>query len=277
MEGIRDMSLVLTLREQCPAPDDLRGVSPRLLGALTPSEAARQPLSPGPGAGDIGTLFKVSDNGSAHPDRLIVRTGARRLDGLGRNLDGGCLRVEGHAGAALGQDMQAGEIVVDGDCGDFAGCGMRGGSIRVLGDAGHFLAGALHDARQGMAGGTLVVHGRAADRAGHRMRRGLVLVGQGCGAACGAGMLAGTLVTPSCGPLPGLGLRRGSLVLRQAPELAITYNGSGLVDLNWLRLLARVCAAHMPDLLPPQAQVQARRHCGDLACGGKGEILVLAP
>ncbi|MDE1952851.1 MAG: formylmethanofuran dehydrogenase subunit C [Betaproteobacteria bacterium] len=269
------MSLVLTLREQSPAPDDLRGLTPRLLGALTPSEAARQPLSPRPGAGDIGTLFKVSDNGNAHPDLLIVRTGARRLDGLGRNLDGGCLRIEGHAGAALGQDLQAGEIVVDGDCGDFAGCGMRGGLIRVLGDAGHCLAAALHDTRQGMAGGTLVVHGRAGDRAGHRMRRGLVLVGEGCGAACGAGMLAGTLVTPRCGPLPGLGLRRGSLLLRQAPEFPITYNACGAVDLTWLRLLARAAAAWLPGLLPLHGLAQ--RHCGDLACGGKGEILVLAP
>lgn len=269
------MSLVLTLREQSPAPDDLRGLTPRLLGALTPSEAARQPLSPGPGAGDIGTLFKVSDNGNAHPDLLIVRTGARRLDGLGRNLDGGCLRIEGHAGAALGQDMQAGEIVVDGDCGDFAGCGMRGGLIRVLGDAGHGLAGALHDTRQGMAGGTLVVHGSAGDRAGHRMRRGLVLVGRGCADACGAGMLAGTIVTPRCGATPGLGLRRGSLIVQCPPaDLPVTFNDSGPVDLTWLRLLSRAAADWLPGLLP--AAGSARRYCGDLACGGKGEILVLA-
>ena len=269
------MSLILTLREQAPASNDLRGLTPRLLGALTPDAAARQPLSPSPGAAAIGTLFMASDNGRDNPELLIVRTGARRLDGLGRGLDGGCLRVEGHAGAALGQDMQAGEIVVDGDCGDFAGSGMHGGLIRVLGDAGHFLAGALHDARLGMAGGTLVVLGSAGDRAGHRMRRGLVLVGEACGAACGAGMLAGTLVTPHCAGMPGLGLRRGSLVLLQAPELPITYNDSGMVDLTWLRLLARTCAAQIPDLLPPHAQ--ARRHCGDLACGGQGEILVLAP
>lgn len=269
------MSLVLTLREQVPANDDLRGLTPQLLGALSPDEAARQPLSPNPGADVVGTLFTVSDNGDGRPEMLIIRTGARRLNGLGRDLNGGCLRIEGHAGAMLGQDMRAGEIEVEGDCGDFAGCGMRGGQIRVRGNAGDFVGGALHNTRQGMAGGVLLVHGRAGDRAGDHMRRGLVLVGGGCGDACGADMLAGTIVTPSCAGMPGLGLRRGSLVLQQAPaELPASFNYSGMVDLVWLRLLARACAPLLPNLLAGHGR--AGRHCGDLSVGGKGEILVLS-
>jgi Formylmethanofuran dehydrogenase subunit C len=269
------MSLILTLREQAPASNDLRGLTPRLLGALTPDAAARQPLSPSPGAAAIGTLFMASDNGRDNPELLIVRTGARRLDGLGRGLDGGCLRVEGHAGAALGQDMQAGEIVVDGDCGDFAGSGMHGGLIRVLGDAGHFLAGpCTMPAWAWPAEPWWCLAARATAQA------------TACAVAwCWWAKLAARPAALACWPaplspqhcagMPGLGLRRGSLVLLQAPELPITYNDSGMVDLTWLRLLARTCAAQIPDLLPPHAQ--ARRHCGDLACGGQGEILVLAP
>lgn len=267
------MTRVLTLRDGARPPDGLSTLAPRRLAGLSLADTER--LRPDPrAAAALGDWFSVHDEGAAHDGLLVVRTGTARLHGLGRGLDGGCLRIEGHAGAMLARDMRAGEIVVDGDCGDFAASGMRGGRLRVLGDAGHFLGAALPDTRQGMNGGEVVVHGRAGDRAGWAMRRGLVLVGQGCGAHCAAGMLAGTLVTPACGDVPALGLRRGSLVLtRDTPALAATFNAGTAVDLCWLRLLARHARAWLPELLDPVAE--GLRVSGDLACGGKGEILLL--
>lgn len=267
------MTRVLTLREGARPPQDLSDLAPRRLAGLSTPAVERLALGGRPSE-LLGEYFEVHEEGATRDELLVVRTGSSRLHGLGRGLDGGCLRIEGHAGAMLGRDMRAGDIVVDGDCGDFAASGMRGGRVRVLGDAGNFLGAALWDTRQGMNGGEVVVHGRAGDRAGWAMRRGLLLVGEGCGAHCAAGMLAGTLVTPGCADLPGLGLRRGSLLLtREAPALAATFNPGGEVDLGWLRLLARHARAWLPELLEPCPR--GLRLCGDLASAGKGEILLL--
>lgn len=267
--------LVLMLRAAEPLPDDLRAIRPLALAGLDPLEAARRPLGDATAGPRIGDLFDVATDARSAPDRLTVVTGALRPDFLGRELDGGTLHIVGDAGAGLGHGMRAGTIEVSGNCGDYVASAMRGGLIRVVGDAGDHAGGALHGERHGMAGGVVAIHGRAGARAGDRMRRGLMLIGQRCGEACAAGMLAGTIVTPECDGTPAIGLRRGSLVLLRRPAaLPPTFNDSGPVDLAWLRLLARAAAPWLPGLLPPGGR--GRRYCGDLACGGKGEILVLA-
>lgn len=267
-------ALILTLRDGVPAPDDLRRLQPLALSGMDAAQAARTPLSDDAKSPTIGELFDVSADTHGEPSRLTLVTGKRPLDFLGHGMTGGELRIVGDAGAALGYGLRDGMITVEGDCGDFAACDMRSGLIRVMGDAGHYLAGSLHGHRRGMAGGVLVIHGRAGDRVGYRMRRGLILVAQGCAEACGASMLAGTIVTPRCIGMPGLGLRRGSVILQVPPTgLPATFNDSGPVDLTWLRLLARKTAEWLPGLLTIDGR--ARRYCGDLCFGGKGEILVL--
>jgi len=96
------------------------------------------------------------------------------------------------------------------------------------------------------------------------------------GAACGARMLAGTVaVAGGCAGSPGFGLRRGSLILGEAPaSLSATFNDSGVVELAWLKLLRRHAQAFLPDVVP--ATARCRRYMGDLAFGGKGEVLVPA-
>jgi formylmethanofuran dehydrogenase subunit C len=122
----------------------------------------------------------------------------------------------------------------------------------------------------------VAVEGNAGDRLGDRMRRGLILVRGQAGDACGARLLAGTLVVAGgCGTQPGAGLRRGSLILGRRPEaIPPSFNDSGRVDLSYLGLLHRHAESFLPGLLP--ASTQAHRYMGDLAFGGKGEILVLA-
>lgn len=265
--------LVLTLCSGVILPDELDALQPLAMAGVGAAQAARMPVSARAESPVIGELFDVTVDDGAEIDQLTLRCGSQRLNALGRGMAGGSLRIEGDAGAGLGRGMTGGSIVVEGDCGDFAASGMRAGFIRVEGRAGHFLGGAMHGDLHGMAGGVVAVRRGAGDRAGHRMRRGLLLVGGDCGEACGAGMLAGTIAAARCAGMPGLGLRRGSLLLQQEPAAwPVTFNDSGLVDLAWLGLLAAASQAWLPGFLP--ANSQARRHCGDLACGGKGEILI---
>ena len=53
---------------------------------------------------------------------------------------------------------------------------MRAGAITVSGDAGAFVGSARAGHTQGMTGGAIVVRGNAGDRAGDRMRRGLLMI-----------------------------------------------------------------------------------------------------
>ena len=112
---------------------------------------------------------------------------------------------------------------------------------------------------------------------GERMRRGLILVGGNAGPWAAANMLAGTVVVAGeCGPNPGLGLRRGSLILLRAPPgLPATFNDGGVHDFLFLTLLDRhLRGLGAPIDRFPTLEPRMRRYSGDLACGGAGEILV---
>lgn len=265
---------VLTLRDGVPPPPQAWRLHPGAFAGLSASDVLRVPLGEDANSPLVGDYFSARSGSDADDSELVLRTGEQRLDGLGGQMREGLLRVEGHAGAELANGMRGGTLLVEGDCGDFAACGMEGGLVRVAGNAGDWLGGAMLGERTGMRGGTVAVAGSAGARAGYRMRRGLILVGQDCGDTCGAGMLAGTIVAQRCFGVPGLGLRRGTLVFREAPATpCATFNDSGPVSISWLRLLARTTMQWLPQPLPPEGQ--AHRYCGDMACGGKGELLVL--
>jgi hypothetical protein len=83
--------------------------------------------------------------------------------------------------------------------------------------------------------------GRAGDRAGDRMRRGFVLIEGDCGDYCASRMLAGTLVVLGrAGRSPGLGMRRGTLLLGSMPaSILATFNDGGPYEAVFLELLYR--------------------------------------
>lgn len=252
---------------------DMSGVLPETLAGKSTSEIAATMLLLDGHPIALGELFAVAPGSG---DTLVIQGDARHLDYLGKDMTVGVLRVEGSAGHYAGQGLRGGELVIAGNCGDFAANGMRGGLLRIHGNAGDWLGAALIGDRAGMAGGVVAVAGDAGDRLGDRMRRGLILVRGRAGDACGARMLAGTLViAEGCAGAPGFGLRRGSLILGKAPEsLSATFNDSGVVELSWLNLLRRHADAFLPGVVPETSR--ARRHMGDLAFGGKGEVLVPA-
>ena len=263
----------LSLRAVPNGRVDMTGVLPETLAGRSADDIGKQIIHLAGSPLMLGDLFEVDVD---ETDMLVIRTDSDRLDCLGKGMNTGCLRVEGPAGHYAAQEMRGGELDIHGDAGDGAANGMRGGLLRIRGNAGDWLGAALIGDRTGMAGGVVAVEGDAGDRLGDRMRRGLILVRGQAGDACGARLLAGTLVVAGgCGTQPGTGLRRGSLILGRRPDaIPLSFNDSGRVDLSYLGLLHRHAESFLPGLLP--ASTQAHRYMGDLAFGGKGEILVLA-
>ncbi|MDP1646256.1 MAG: formylmethanofuran dehydrogenase subunit C [Thiobacillus sp.] len=264
--------ITLTLRTAPDGRVDMTGVLPETLAGRAASDITAQFLRVDGNPVALGDLFEVAPG---EGDVLVIRTDCDRLDCLGKGMTAGTLRVEGLAGHYVGQDLRGGKLEIQGDAGDYVANGMKGGLLRIHGNAGDWLGAALVGDRTGMAGGVVAVDGDAGDRLGDRMRRGLILVRGKAGDACGARLLAGTIVVAGgCGGLSGFGLRRGSLILGRMPEsIPATFNDAGVVELSYLGLLHRHAESILPGVFPPVSS--ARRYMGDLAFGGKGEILVL--
>jgi len=252
---------------------DMTGVLPEMFAGRTAIDIERHVLNVNGSPVALGDLFKAAVDEN---DMLMIHTDCDCLDYLGKGMSSGTLRVEGTAGHYAAQSMRGGELDIRGDVGDGAANAMMGGLLNIRGNAGDWLGAAFTGDRTGMGGGVVAIEGNAGDRLGDRMRRGLILVRGKAGDACGARLLAGTIVAAGgCGSLPGFGLRRGSLVLGSMPESPpASFSDSGRVDLSYLGLLHRHTEGFLPGLLP--AVTQAHRYMGDLAFGGKGEILVLA-
>lgn len=263
----------LTLRSNLPGRVDMTGILPATMAGMSVTDIANLPILHDGQALPLGELFDIQPGDSAP---LVIRCDRPCLDFLGASMDIGHLIVEGPAGDFAGHGLRGGELILRGGAGDFAASGMKSGLIHIEGRAGDWLGAARIGDRNGMAGGVVTVAGSVGDRAGDRMRRGLILIRGDAGDYCGGRLLAGTIaVAGACGAMAGLGLRRGSLILARAPAaLPATFNDAGLAELSYLGLLRRHAESLLPGVVP--ATARARRFIGDLAFGGKGEILVAA-
>lgn len=264
------MSL-LKLRAEPPERIDLSGVNPASLAKLSQSLAGHLAVGTSRQGVTLGDLFEIALDGS---DTLRVEGGSARLDRIGAGLNAGSILVEGDVGQRLGEGMKGGAITVTGSAGPFAGAAAAGGTITIQGDAGERAGGALYAAKAGLDGASLVIHGRAGDHLGDRMRRGLILVGE-AGAHAGSRMIAGTIVAERLGDHPGCGMRRGTLVAGSHGALLPTFVETGTPDLVYLKLLAKALqrmGASQAELLTGTM----RRYGGDLATIGKGELFTPA-
>ena len=258
---------VLKLRAEPPERVDLHAINPLTLSRLSEKEAAALAVGTTRRGVRVGDLFAISLDGS---DSLRIEGGSSRFDRVGAALSEGTIHVEGDVGQRPGENMAGGALTVTGSAGPFAGAAATGGTITVHGDAGERAGGAVYAAKAGLDGATLVIGGRAGDGLGDRMRRGLILVGE-AGAFAGARMIAGTIVARALGDHPGYGMRRGTIVAGRHGALLPTFVETGTPDLVYLRLLARSLArlaTQHADLLSGAM----RRHSGDLATLGKGEL-----
>ena len=264
----------LRLRVQPALRLELAGLTPLAVAGESAAELARRPLWHGNETVALGELFDVEP--IADEDATLVFEGnLSRCDGIGRELDGGRIRVEGDVGDYLGAGMRGGEIGVSGSAGMLAACEMAGGRLEVAGNVGDYAASALPGDMDGMRGGLFIVRGDAGARFGDRMRRGTALVFGAAGDFLASRLVAGTIaVAGEVGAHCGYGMRRGTLIFAgPQPEPPPGFVATGHdIEVIWT-LLARSLAPHGGPFAALAAR-RPRRLVGDLAADGKGEWLL---
>jgi len=270
------MTWVLRLKHAPALRLDLRTIVPAALAGHTLADIERLPVAQGNVSLPLAELCGI-ERVEGDDDTLVFDGDFSRCDRIGWQLAGGRIEVRGPAGDHVGTGMAGGEIHVHGNAGLLAGCEIQGGLLDIAGDVGDFAAGALPGSMDGMRGGTLIVRGSAGERLADRMRRGSVLVFGNAGDFAGSRMVAGTVaVGGRLGAHCAYGMRRGSIVCAgAAPAVAPTFVSTRHdFGVSW-QLLAR----HLARFGGPFAGLPARRverMAGDLAVGGKGELLLAA-
>lgn len=248
-------------------PDRLRGLSAAAVGRLQ--------LRCGNRLVRVRDLFRIS---GATGGGLRILGSTPRLNRVGAGLRAGEIEVHGPVGDYLGLGMTGGSIRVLGGARSWLGSGMSGGDVTLDGSAGDFVGAALAGESEGMTDGTILIRGSAGDRVGDRQRRGLIVVEGDAGDYCGSRMLAGTIIVLGTGGrYAGAGMRRGTVILgRGARHIGATFNSCGPLKMEVLRLLFRqLPLAHRRLASLASLGPLAERFAGDLALGGKGELLVL--
>ncbi|HEX7440060.1 MAG TPA: formylmethanofuran dehydrogenase subunit C [Caldimonas sp.] len=261
------------LRQSPALRVDLRGVTPAALAGLSAAEVERLPVGCGNATLPLAEYFRIDPDGS---DALVFEGDLSRFDRVGWQMAGGRIQVEGSVGHYAGGCMSAGEILVKGHAGLLAACEMAGGTLTVEGNADDFAASTLPGSMDGMRGGSFIVKGNAGARFGDRMRRGTALVFGDVGDFLASRMVAGTIaVGGHAGAHVGYGMRRGTVAFATEPassHLAATFVPAlAAADVFW-QLLARDLERHGG----PFAGLLSRgieRHLGDMAAGGKGELI----
>lgn len=268
-------ALTLTLRRRLVRHVDLAPITPDRLDGKALEEIEGIPLTSGNQKFSLTDLFELSGSETA---TLVIRRSSEKLVGIGTGMSAGSIEVYGRAGDYLGRDLRGGSVRVRGHVGDGAAMGMRGGCVEITGDAGHYLGAAEFGAPEGMSEGIVMIGGRAGDRIGDRMRRGIIVIEGDAGDYIGSRMRGGTIVVMGrTGQCPGLGMRRGTIVLGRRPaSLSATFNSSGLLKMEFLRLLFRQLSSTYRRLSFLRSfGPEAERLMGDFAYGGKGEVLLL--
>jgi formylmethanofuran dehydrogenase subunit C len=256
---------------------DLRGITPSVLATLSAAEVERLPLGHGNALLPLAEFFDVTANAD---ERLVLNGELSRCDRVGWGLDGGEMVVESNVGHYAGGVMRGGELRLQGNAGDLLACEMSGGRLFVQGHVGDFAASTLPGSMDGMRGGTLIVKGNVGARFGDRMRRGTAVLHGDAGDFLASRMVAGTIalagrvVSPDSAHV-AYGMRRGTVVFAgPAPTIPSTFVPAiGNVAVFW-QLLARSLALH-GGVFADLASRKIKRHLGDAASLGKGELISL--
>lgn len=267
--------LTLTLRRRPAQEVDLGRLTPDGLQAMGRAAVEQIKLTCGNRSLRLHELFEVQGEDTSV---IHIRRACDKLYGIGMAMSFGSISVQGRAGDDVGRNMRGGTIAVRGSAGHGTGRGMRGGYIEIQANTGDFLGGAEAGALEGMSEGVIIVSGDAGACVGDRMRRGIIYVRGKSGDYCGSRMKGGTiLVLGQSGCYPGIGMRRGTIVFARKPAgISATFNSCGVLKMEFLRLLFRQLSNSYRKLaLLRNIGPEAERFSGDLALGGKGELLVL--
>ncbi len=264
----------LALRQPPTLRVDLRGITPLALAGLSALQVAQCPVVQGKELLPLGEFFSVT---ARDDDVLLLDGDLSRFDRVGWQMDGGQMQVQGAVGDHAGGAMAGGALRVQGDAGLLAACEMAGGRFEITGNAGDFAAASLPGSLDGMRGGVLIVRGNAGERFADRMRRGTALVFGDAGDFLASRLVAGTVaVGGRVGAHVGHGMRRGTVVLvadTAAPPATFVPAGAD-APVFW-QLLARDLArlGGAGSVFASLAQRKIKRHLGDLAADGKGELV----
>ena len=263
----------LSLKSAVPLRLDLRGITPVALASLPAAEVERLSVGHGNRLVPLAEFFSVAPRSD---DTLVLQGDLSRCDFVGWQMDGGTLIADGNVGDYAGGAMKAGTLSVKGHAADLAACEMSGGTLEIAGNVGDFAASTLPGSMDGMRGGTLLVRGNAGTRFGDRMRRGSALVFGDAGDFLASRMVAGTIALAGrAGAHVGYGMRRGSIVFAgAAPEVSATFVPAVAGAPVFWQLLSRDLARH-GGAFGSLASRGIHRHLGDVAAGGKGELIVV--
>jgi formylmethanofuran dehydrogenase subunit C len=266
-------ALTFTLKHRPDQRVDLSPLVCQNLEGKDISEIAALELQSGKAKLRVDSLFSIAGGDAKN---IVIKNSFGKLDFIGKELNGGSIRIEGDAGAYLGMGMKSGHIRVTGNAGLYAACEMKKGTLEIDGNAGDFLGGALPGNKMGMKGGTVLVKGNVGERAGDHMRRGTILIEGNAGDYCGSRMTAGTIaVMGQTGRYLGYAMRRGTLLLWNQPQLSPTFNDCGAHTLGFLPMLFtsfKNLNSRFADAAVGFNRV--RRYAGDMAEMGRGEVLV---
>lgn len=266
----------LNLKSSVTARIDATMLTPEYCHSLSEKQLTKKTLPSSQGEIAIGDLFKIEKDSS---ESLLISGDCEQFDYIGAKLHDNQIKVEGSVGDYAAATMRGGRLEIIGDAGHYTACGMSSGTVIIEGDAGNATGGASIGAVQGMRGGSVLVLGDAGDRTANLMRRGLVVVRGNNGNYAAANMKAGNLVVlKKNGNYCAYGMQRGSILLGNASyaeNLGDTFiNQPYNYNMDFLILLYKHMEQLSPTLQNLPRKKLIRRYIGDLAVGGKGEVLV---
>ena len=251
-------------------------LTPDHCNSLSAQQLAKQTLPSSAGEVAIGDLFDIEEDSSKS---LLISGDCQQFDYLGAKMKENQLKIEGSVGDYAAANLGGGQLEITGDVGHYTACNMSSGTVIVEGSAGDATGGASIGAVQGMSGGTVIIMGNAGDRTANLMRRGLVVVRGNNGDYGAAHMKAGNLVVlKQNGSHCAYGMHRGTVLLNDASSteklgdtfISQPYN----YNMDFLILLYKHIGQLAPALQKLPRKKLIRRYIGDLAVGGKGEVLV---
>lgn len=265
-------ALKLKLRSAPAQRLDLSQLVPGRLAGLSLAQVERLPLGAGAKAPVVADCFEVSGTAA---ESVHIEGGSTKLDFVGAEHSGGEIVVEGDVGAYAGRRMKTGRLDIRGNAGECLASNLRGGLVVVGGSAAAHIGMPRPGEKDGIAGGTVVVHGDAGDFAGERMRRGTLIVRGRLGNNAGARMMGGTIwAAQGLAAGAGIQMRRGTLIGPAIDGPLATFVDCGTHDLLILKIMAAYWRKTLGDLAPPEISKPPRRLMGDMASLGKGEILL---
>lgn len=268
------MSDVVTLRVRAPIERRLEAecISPDRLATASTVEIARLPIWDGPRQIPLGDLFDVYGERSA---RVHVGGDVSHVDAIGAGMTTGELIVDGPVGRYAGTRMRGGALRITGTADYGAGLEMAGGLLDITGDAGDRLGAARLGAASGTTGGEIIVRGSAGAEAGAGMRRGTIVITGNAGPRTGTSMIAGNVIVfGDAGDAPGPFNRRGTIVVFGRVTIPASYRYACTYRPPHVALtLAYLAAQRGVPVRPAWSAGAFRRHSGDMAELGRGEIL----